>query len=211
MKLRNKRGRYSSLEQLLTRRLGLIVILSVFWLHAHDSNRPYEAQLEAARLEVLAINNKLSTLEHEAALASNTLDDVEIWEARIKSAKLVNLYDFFHRYAPSSDNNNPNQYAETVARNMGIDPSQPAVETLHNRIPEFAQQIAAHEGFYSKASLVAVENKNPGNLRYVGQKNAVRGRSGFARFHTVSDGWSALHRQIARDLVRERVATHRVQ
>lgn len=33
------------------------------------------------------------------------------------------LYQFFNVYAPSSDNNNPNQYAEFVARSIGVDPN----------------------------------------------------------------------------------------
>lgn len=35
------------------------------------------------------------------------------------------LFDFFARYAPSTDNNNPNQYALFVAREIGVDPNTP--------------------------------------------------------------------------------------
>lgn len=34
-----------------------------------------------------------------------------------------NLYDFFGKYAPSSDNNNPNHYAKVVASYMNVDPA----------------------------------------------------------------------------------------
>jgi hypothetical protein len=33
------------------------------------------------------------------------------------------LYDFFAKYAPASDNNQPRQYAEFVAAQVGIDPN----------------------------------------------------------------------------------------
>jgi hypothetical protein len=31
----------------------------------------------------------------------------------------MSLYDFFSKYAPSSDNNNPKAYAESVAKQLG--------------------------------------------------------------------------------------------
>lgn len=37
----------------------------------------------------------------------------------------MSLYDFFSRYAPSSDNNEPNRYAEFVANQVGVSPSDP--------------------------------------------------------------------------------------
>jgi len=33
------------------------------------------------------------------------------------------LYDFFGRYAPSSDNNEPRKYAEYVAAQLGVEPT----------------------------------------------------------------------------------------
>lgn len=35
----------------------------------------------------------------------------------------MNLYDFYNRYAPSSDNNNPKSYAEFVAKKIGVSPN----------------------------------------------------------------------------------------
>lgn len=35
----------------------------------------------------------------------------------------MSLIDFYNKYAPSSDNNDPNAYAEAVAKAMGVDPS----------------------------------------------------------------------------------------
>lgn len=37
----------------------------------------------------------------------------------------MSLYDFFSKYAPSSDNNEPNRYAEFVANQVGVSPSDP--------------------------------------------------------------------------------------
>lgn len=50
-----------------------------------------------------------------------------------------------------------------------------------------------------KKSRIAYLNNNPGNLIYAGQKNAVRGHSGFARFRTAMDGFRALQNQIRKD------------
>jgi len=35
----------------------------------------------------------------------------------------MNMYEFFAKYAPSSDNNDPKHYAEVVASKMGVEPS----------------------------------------------------------------------------------------
>ena len=35
----------------------------------------------------------------------------------------MTLYDFFAKYAPSSDGNKPRQYAESVAEQMGVSPN----------------------------------------------------------------------------------------
>jgi hypothetical protein len=41
------------------------------------------------------------------------------------------FYDLFNVYAPSSDNNKPNQYAEFVASQAGVDPSQTVSSVLN--------------------------------------------------------------------------------
>lgn len=52
------------------------------------------------------------------------------------------LYQFFNIYAPSGDNNLPNQYAESVAKKLGVSPNTPIgkLNTL-----AFAKAIANHE------------------------------------------------------------------
>jgi hypothetical protein len=37
----------------------------------------------------------------------------------------LTLNQFFAKYAPAADNNNPGQYAATVAANLGVDPNTP--------------------------------------------------------------------------------------
>jgi len=37
--------------------------------------------------------------------------------------KTLNFYEFFGIYAPSADNNNPSQYAEVVAKKLGVSPN----------------------------------------------------------------------------------------
>lgn len=64
-----------------------------------------------------------------------------------------------------------------------------------------AQQIARLEG-YTKTGTLADRQMNPGNLRFVGQKGAVKGNKGFAKFKTHQDGWTALRGQIGLDASR---------
>jgi hypothetical protein len=53
-----------------------------------------------------------------------------------------------------------------------------------------------------KSSRLAFVNNNPGNLRFVGQKNAVKGEGGFARFNSPQEGLIALQNQIKLDASR---------
>jgi hypothetical protein len=199
---RNKRGRYASLAKKAERMAGLAIILAVLLHHAHDATGQQLQRLEEVSRQYVELQVRAGELERSAALASNALD-VKEWERQIKLDKMINLYDFFAHYAPASDNNNPRAYAESVAKKMHIDPTKPVSKTLAHRIPEFAEHIAAHEGFYSDDTISRTHN-NPGNLKYIGQKGATVGKLGFAKFARLPDGWSALHRQIARDLVREK-------
>lgn len=52
------------------------------------------------------------------------------------------IYDFFSHYAPSSDNNNPKSYAESVAKQLGVSPNA-KISSLN--ITNWAKAIAAHE------------------------------------------------------------------
>lgn len=53
-----------------------------------------------------------------------------------------------------------------------------------------------------KSSRLAYVNNNPGNLRFVGQKGAVKGENGFAKFKTPQEGYNALLNQIELDASR---------
>lgn len=55
-----------------------------------------------------------------------------------------NLYDFASVYAPASDKNNPKQYAEHIAAQLGVNPKI-ALQELEPRIPEFASAVAHNE------------------------------------------------------------------
>jgi hypothetical protein len=57
-----------------------------------------------------------------------------------------------------------------------------------------------------KRPTLADRNNNPGNLRFAGQRGAVLGDKGFARFNTPQDGFNALKRQILLDSKRGLVA-----
>lgn len=66
---------------------------------------------------------------------------------------------------------------------------------------KLANHIATLEG-YKKTGTLADRQRNPGNLRFAGQKNAVRGEKGFAKFKTHQDGFNALIAQIKLDASR---------
>ena len=55
---------------------------------------------------------------------------------------------------------------------------------------------------YNKPGTLAQRQNNPGNLRFVGQKDAIRGDKGFARFPTPEHGFTALQNQIRLDASR---------
>lgn len=64
------------------------------------------------------------------------------------------LYEAMSTYAPASDNNNPKQYAEFVAKNLGVSPSA-QISTLDTE--QWANAIEKMEG--------NKKGNNPGNLR----------------------------------------------
>jgi hypothetical protein len=200
-KHRNNRGQFASLQKKAERMIGIVTILAVLFIHMHDANAKNAEHLEQLQRASVELQVRASELEQQAAKASNTIDTAE-WEKKIKQSKQVNLYDFFHRYAPASDNNNPAQYAESVAKRLAVDPAMPVSTTLATRVPEFAKQIAQHEGYYASKDTIAATHNNPGNLKYIGQKGAKPGQLGFAKFKNEADGWSALERQIVRDIAR---------
>lgn len=69
-------------------------------------------------------------------------------------------------------------------------------------IESIAQAIATFEGFFRPGSR-AQRNNNPGNLRYVGQPDAIGADgAGYAIFPAVEAGWEALRRQIRLDASR---------
>lgn len=56
------------------------------------------------------------------------------------------LLDFAKVYAPSSDNNNPTQYAQNLATQLGV-PTDTKIGTLVSRVNDVARAIAQNEGF----------------------------------------------------------------
>jgi hypothetical protein len=56
------------------------------------------------------------------------------------------LRELISVYAPVEDNNDPNSYANAVAKQLGISPDAP-VSQLQTMIPQLAQAMAKHEGF----------------------------------------------------------------
>ncbi len=61
-------------------------------------------------------------------------------------------------------------------------------------IDSIAKAIAAMEGFTSGASKIAVQNNNPGNIRFWSKNLPMVG--GFTKFPSLDDGWNALNKLI---------------
>lgn len=70
------------------------------------------------------------------------------------------LQDFASVWAPSSDNNNPRQYAKTLAQHMGVDTFTP-IGSLKNRVNDFADAIQKAEGTSSMKSSFKVATPQP--------------------------------------------------
>lgn len=67
------------------------------------------------------------------------------------------LLDFANMYAPASDNNNPTQYAQNLAKQLGVKPETP-IGNLQNRLHDFAHAVATNEG--SNTAHVAASETN---------------------------------------------------
>lgn len=83
-------------------------------------------------------------------------------------------------------------------RKVPIQKQKPNTTQSPNTLVALAKSIAQLEG-YNKPGTLAQRHNNPGNLRYVGQSGAVKGKGGFAVFRTPQDGFTALHNQILLD------------
>ena len=104
------------------------------------------------------------------------------------------LEDFFSVYAPSADNNNPKSYAQAVARDLGVTPST-SIGDLRSNLDGFVTAIQKHEGYYEGSR--SYRNKNPGNLKYIGQAGSIgKDSGGFAIFGSLEDGRNALKNDI---------------
>lgn len=59
-----------------------------------------------------------------------------------------------------------------------------------SRILAFAKAIQTYEGWFAGSR--SCRNNNPGNIKYIGQKNATKDDAGFCVFSTYEDGLNAL-------------------
>lgn len=102
------------------------------------------------------------------------------------------LKDFFGIYAPASDNNDPNNYASVVAKQLGVDVNTPLTE-LKDKVPQIADAITTHENMNKNYP----DLNNPGGLKFTGQPGATNsGKNNFAKFATPEQGRAALEADI---------------
>lgn len=76
-------------------------------------------------------------------------------------------------------------------------------EKLEYVIPRLKVEIDSKGQIKGYGNTLAADNNNPGNLRFAGQKNAVQGRGGFAKFETPQLGFRALIKQVQKDQSRD--------
>ena len=72
------------------------------------------------------------------------IENAQAWWSSIYKPSM-SLYDFFSKYAPSSDNNNPKTYAEDIAKQIWVKPTDKVwdLDAL-----KFAAAIAKHDSWY---------------------------------------------------------------
>lgn len=72
------------------------------------------------------------------------IENIQRWWSKVYSPNMT-LYDFFSKYAPSSDNNNPKAYAESVAKQLWTNAS---AKVSSVDATKFAAAIAKHDSWY---------------------------------------------------------------
>lgn len=92
----------------------------------------------------------------------------------------------------------PNTAAKNVASFLGVDPLTPLSKIQINSL---MSAIAKNEGYSDGSSTIAINNNNPGNLKYVGQAGATQGQAAsdggyFAKFSTAQAGWDAMQKDL---------------
>lgn len=88
------------------------------------------------------------------------------------------------------------------APNLGSNPSkspQSPQEESKASLNNTTSSIGTQAIKIPRSSRLAFVNNNPGNLKFAGQKGAVRGEKGFAKFSNPQQGYSALKNQIKLD------------
>jgi hypothetical protein len=70
------------------------------------------------------------------------------------------IKDFASKYAPDSDGNNSSQYAENLAKKLGVTSDTP-IGSLSNRLDDFASAIADNEGYQGKRVLGTTSSASP--------------------------------------------------
>lgn len=73
------------------------------------------------------------------------IKNIQSWWSSVYSANM-SLYDFFAKYAPSSDNNNPKAYAESVAKQLWTTANATVWSVDATK---FAAAIAKHDSWYN--------------------------------------------------------------
>lgn len=92
---------------------------------------------------------KFNSYEEGMAALQKKLMNASTGKSRVYKQDFT-LYDFYNKYAPSSDKNNPKQYAENIAKKLKVDPNTP-ISQLKDRIPQWAEYTAQQEDVaYSK-------------------------------------------------------------
>lgn len=68
--------------------------------------------------------------------------------------------------------------------------------SIDNYIKDITVKIDKNGTLREEGNTLAIENNNPGNLKYAGQPNAVKGRDNFAKFPNPQIGFRALYMDV---------------
>lgn len=83
------------------------------------------------------------------------------------------LKDFAGKYAPDSDGNNSSQYAEKLAKKLGVN-SNTSIGSLSNRLDDFASAISDNEGYQGQKVLGASEQISPVQEESMGNNETIK-------------------------------------
>jgi len=133
------------------------------WTRADRNNNPWNVKIGDVGY---GVDDKWFTIFPDANTGFNSMINDISAKVNGQSQAAINklwrqantLKEMISVYAPAEDQNDPNSYAQAVAKQMGISPDEP-LKNLTDRLPELASAMAKHEGFSGSIWVWKTESK----------------------------------------------------